>query len=182
MDDASGWDGILRELWSATVRDAVVERIEVATVGRRGWLVRVFATPEQVRGELTETVHALVLAAIRDETGADLDGLGSQAAWECYEQVWDALAERWAGGGQLPAVPLGREPGVVRALLGLPPEAAVHAGADLVAGAVQPLWLAGRLYVDTEGLRAYLALDGGRVHPSVAADITEVLRAVETPA
>ncbi len=179
MDDTSGWDGILREVWSPGVRDAVVARIEGATVGRRGWLVRVFAAPEQVRGELTETVHALVLAAIRDETGADLEALGSQAAWECYEQVWDTLAARWATGGALPAVPLGREPGVVRAVLELPPEAAVCAGADLVGGAVQPLWLAGRLYVDTEGLRAYLALDGGRVPAVVAADIAEVLTAVE---
>ncbi len=179
MDDASGWDGILRELWSDGVRDAAVARIEAATVGRRGWLVRVFTAPEQVRGELTETVHALVLAAIHDETGADLDHLGSQAAWECYEQVWDTLAERWAGGGDVPTVPLGREPGVVRALSGLPPEAAVCAGADLVAGAVQPLWLAGRLHVDTEGLRAYLRLDGGRVPAAVAADIRELLAAVE---
>ncbi len=179
MDDASGWDAVLRELWSEEVRDAAVTRIETATVGRRGWLVRVFAAPEQVRGELTETVHALVLAAIRDETGADLEALGSQAAWECYEQVWDTLAARWASGGDVPVVPLGREPGVVRCLLGLPPEAAVCAGADLVAGAVQPLWLAGRLYVDTAGLRAYLRLDAGRVPTAVAADIEEVLRAVE---
>ncbi len=178
MDDTSGWDGVLRELWSAEVRDAVVARIEGATVGRRGWLVRVFATPEQVRGALTETVHAVVLAAIRDETGADLDELGSQAAWECYEQVWDELAGRWHDGGELPAVPLGREPEVVRALAGLPPEAAVYAGADLVAGAVQPLWLAGRLHVDVDGLRAYLALDGGRVPAEVGADIATVLAAV----
>lgn len=179
MDDASGWDRLLRELWTTQVRAAVVARIEAATVGRRGWLVRVFSAPEQVRGELTETIHALVLAAIRDETGADLDELGSQAAWECYEQVWDALAERWSAGGGLPTVPLGEEPAAVRRLLGLPPEAAVHAGADLVDDAVQPLWLAGRLHLDVEGLRAFLELDAGRVPRAVAADIAALLRLVD---
>ena len=164
MDDDSGWNDVLLGLWSTAVRDAVVTRIEAATVGRRGWLVRVFAAPERARSGLTETVHALVLAAIRDETGADLDALGSQAAWECYEQVWDALGARWSGGGGTVAVPLGREPEVVRALAALPVEAAVCAGADLdPSGGVDPLWLGGRLRVDDEGLRAYLAGGMGAV-------------------
>jgi hypothetical protein len=131
VDDESGWNDLLLELWTEEVRDAVVRRIEDAMVGRRGWLVRVFAAPEQVRAELTETVHAVVLAAIRDETGADLDVLGSQAAWECYEQVWEELAGRWADGGRTEPVPLGAEPAVVRSLAVLPPEAAVCAGVDL---------------------------------------------------
>lgn len=179
MDDASGWDGILRGMWGDEVRAAVVARIEVATVGRRGWLVRVFATPEQVRGELTETVHALVLAAIRDETGADLDALGSQAAWECYEEVWAALAARWRGGGDTVAVTLGQEPEVVRVLTVLPVEAAVCAGADLDgAGGVDPLWLAGRLRVDVEGLRAYLAGEAGTVPDEARAAVRRILAVV----
>ena len=59
MDDGSGWNDILLELWSDAVCDAVVARIQRETVGRRGWLVRVFCDPESVRGEFTETAHAL---------------------------------------------------------------------------------------------------------------------------
>jgi len=180
VDDESGWNDLLLELWTDEVRDAVVRRIEEATVGRRGWLVRVFAAPDGVRAELTETVHAVVLAAIRDETGADLDVLGSQAAWECYEQVWDELADRWADGGWTEPVPLGAEPEVVRALAGLPAEAAVCAGVDLDAeGHVDPLWLAGRLRIDADGLRAYLRLDGGRAPVAVHRAIDAILGVLE---
>ncbi len=77
MDDESGWTQILLEVWSPEVRDAVVEHIERSSVGRHGWLVRVFADLDGGSGPLTEIVHAVVLAAIRDETGADLDGLGN---------------------------------------------------------------------------------------------------------
>ncbi|MFP4149421.1 MAG: hypothetical protein ACLFV0_08020 [Nitriliruptoraceae bacterium] len=177
MDDTTGWDEILRRTWSQRVRDLVVARIEEATIARRGWLVRVLTQPESVRPALTETVHAVVLAAIRDETGADLDELGSQAAWECYEEVWDELAARWADGGPLPAVPLGREVVVVRALRRLPIEAAVAAGADVTDAGLEPLWIRGRLRLDVEGLRAYVALDGGRVPAAVAADIEVLLDA-----
>ena len=180
MDDDSGWNDLLLELWSDDVRDAVVERIEAALVGRRGWLVRVFAAPEAVRAELTETVHAVVLAAIRDETGADLDGLGSQAAWECYEQVWDELAGRWSDGGRTEVVGLGREPEVVRHLAVLPGEAAVCAGADLLGeGTADPLWVAGRLRIDAAGLRAYLRLDGGQAPTAVHDAIRAILAAAE---
>jgi len=180
VDDESGWNDLLLELWTDEVRDAVVRRIEDAMVGRRGWLVRVFAAPERVRAELTETVHAVVLAAIRDETGADLDILGSQAAWECYEQVWEELAGRWADGGRTVPVPLGAEPEVVRSLVGLPAEAAVCAGVDLDAdGRTDPLWVAGRLRIDADGLRAYLQLDGGRAPVAVHRAIHAILGVLE---
>jgi hypothetical protein len=175
VDDESGWNQILLELWSPAVRDAVVDRIDRAAVGRHGWLVRVFADPDHVREALTEIVHAVVLAAIRDETGADLDGLGSQAAWECYEQVWTELGRRWADGGSLAVVALGAETAVVSALSRLPEEAAVAAGAEVDAHGVQPLWLHGRLRVDGRGLRAYLKLDGGRAPTDVAAAIDQIL-------
>jgi hypothetical protein len=181
MDDESGWNAVLLELWSDEVRDAVVARIERVAVGRHGWLVRVFADPEGVREQLTEIVHAIVVAAIRDETGADLDELGSQAAWECYEQVWDGLAVRWADGGGLATVAIGREPSVVRAIASLPAEAAVAAGAELGPGGADPLWLRGRLRVDTRGLRSYLDLDGGRAPAAVHAAITGILAEVPDP-
>jgi hypothetical protein len=181
VDDESGWNAILLEVWSEQVRDAVVSRIERATVGRRGWLVRVLLDPEGVRQEgWTETAHALVLAAIRDETGADLEALGSQAAWECYEQVWDALTARFAGGGPFATVPMRDEPTVSRLLTDLPVEAAAYAGADVTGERPDPLWLAGRLRVDAEGLRAYLALDGGRAPAAVHAAVTNILARCET--
>lgn len=178
MDDESGWNDILLEVWSERLRDTVIARIERMTVGRRGWLVRVFSDPDGCRADWTETVHALVLAAIRDETGADLDDLGSQAAWECYEQVWDLLAARWADGGTLAVVPLGNEPEVSRLLQQLPAEAAAHAGADVTSPQPDPLWVAGRLRVDVDGLRAYLALDGGRVPRPTHAAIATILARV----
>ena len=180
VDDESGWNDLLLELWTEEVRDDVVRRIEDAMVGRRGWLVRVFSAPDRVRAELTETVHAVVLAAIRDETGADLDVLGSQAAWECYEQVWEELAGRWVDGGRTEPVPLGAEPEVVRSLAALPAEAAVCAGVDLDAdGHTDPLWVAGRLRIDADGLRAYLQLDGGRAPAAVHREIQAILRVLE---
>lgn len=175
MDDDSGWNQVLLELWNPAVCRAVVERIETAARGRHGWLVRVFSDPDRVRGELTETVHALVIAAIRDETGANLDELGSQAAWHCYEQVWICLSTRWADGGELAVVPLTAEPSVVDALAQLPPEAAVAAGADVDVDGIQPLWLHGRLRIDVQGLRTYLALDGGQAPDPIAATIRHIL-------
>jgi hypothetical protein len=179
VDDETGWNDILLELWNDDVRDAVVVRIERATVGRRGWLVRVFADPDGCRAEFTETVHALVVAAIRDETGADLDALGSQAAWESYEQVWEALRERWCTGGSLAHVRLGAEPDVVRAIVRLPTEAAACLAADVSGPRPDPLWLAGRLRVDLEGMAAYRRLDGGRLPHAVARAFDVVTAAVE---
>jgi hypothetical protein len=179
MDDESGWNEVLLEVWSDDLREQVVARIESVAVGRHGWLVRVFSDPEGVAGGLTETVHAIVLAAIRDETGADLDELGSQAAWECYEQVWDRLAERWAEGGDLAVVPLGLEPDIVRLIHRLPLEGAVAAAADVSGELPDPLWLRGRLRVDLAGLRAYLQLDGGRAPAEVHAAVTAILDRIE---
>ncbi len=180
-DDGSGWHGVLLELWSTEVRDAVVRRLEDAAVGRHGWFVQVFSDPDQADGGLTETVHALVLAAIRDETGADLESLGSQAAWDCYEQVWDRLAERWADGGRLSRVRLGEEPAVVRALHDLPVEAAVCAGADVRGARPEPLWLRGRLCIDERGLRHYLGLDGGVTPAPARAAADHILAALDPP-
>ncbi|MEX2549465.1 MAG: hypothetical protein WD638_04500 [Nitriliruptoraceae bacterium] len=179
MDDSSGWNDVLLGLWTDHVRDTVVERIEHASVGRHGWLARVYADPDRVRPGLTETVHQLVLAALRDETGADLEALGSQAAWDCYEQVWDALAVRWRDGGHLATVPLGREPQVVRLLDQLPTEAAVAAAVDVDGSFHDPLWLAGRLRIDAAGVRAYLQLDGGPAPRGIHATLTTILEIID---
>lgn len=178
MDDDTGWTTWLLAVWSPEVRDAVVTRIEQASVGHRGWMVRALLDPERARPGWTETLHALVLAAIRDETGADLEVMGSQAAWEAYEQVWDALAERFADGGPLARVPLGREPEVTRLLASLPAQAAAHLGADVTGERPDPLWLTGRLRIDLDGLRAYRRLDAGRLPSDVAATLRSIERLV----
>lgn len=175
MDDESGWHDILLGLWTEDVRDAVVARVEWGTEGRHGWLVRVAANPEGVPGRLTETVHTVVLAAIRDETGANLDQLGSQAAWECYAQVWDRLLARWADGGTLAVAPLGQEPELVRLISSLPPAAAASAGAYVGDGLIDPLWLAGRLRIDRDGLEAFLRREDGRCPAEVRARVRAIL-------
>jgi hypothetical protein len=159
-DDGTGWNEVLVGGWTAEVRDAVVARVERASVGRRGRLVRTVADPSAVPPGQVEDLHQLVLAAIAAETGADLDALGSQAAWACYDEVWAELAARWADGGELREVPLGGEPAVVRLLQHLPAEVAIHAGAEVAGEVVDPLWVRGRLRVDVEGLWAYLATGG----------------------
>ncbi len=181
VDDDTGWNDVLLELWSPDLRDAVITRIETASRGRHGWLVRVFADPDGVAPGLTETVHRLILAAIRDETGADLEALGSQAAWECYEQVWDGLAERWEDGGSLGFAPLGTEPDLVRLVRQLPIEAAVAAAADVSGPHADPLWLAGRLRIDVIGLQAYRRIDGGQLPGPVNELVNAIMRLVPEP-
>lgn len=163
MDDESGWNELLIGGWSAGVRDAVVARVEAATAGRHGQLVRTLSDPDAARYAWTEALHEAVVAGIRDETGADLDALGSQAAWACYEQVWDRLRTRWGRGGRLARVPLGAEPAVVALLHELPSTAAEAAGADVAVHPPDPLWLHGRLLIDLDGLVRHAAAVGGDV-------------------
>lgn len=156
-DDGTGWNEVLVGGWTADVRDAVVRRVEDRTVGWRGPMLRTLVDPEGAPAAWTEALHRVVVAAIAEETGADLDELGSHAAWACYEEVWQGLVSRWDGGGDLAMVPLGQEPAVVALIGALPPLAAQSAGADIRGAVPDPLWLAGRLRVDVAGLRAILA-------------------------
>lgn len=155
-DDGTGWNEVLVGGWTSHVRDAVVRRVEQRTVGWRGPMLRALVDPEGAPGAWTEGLHRTVVAAIAEETGADLDELGSHAAWACYEEVWQRLVVRWAGGGDLAMVPLGQEPAVAALIGALPPLAAQAAGADIRGTVPDPLWLAGRLRVDVAGLRAVL--------------------------
>lgn len=155
-DDGTGWNEVLVGGWTEEVRDDVVRRVEQRTVGWRGPLIRCLADPETAPAAWTEMLHQVVIAAIAEETGADLDELGSHAAWACYEEVWQQLVEEWGDGGALATVPLGQEPAVVSLLSGLPPMAAEAAGADVSGAVPDPLWIAGRLRVDVDGLRLLL--------------------------
>ncbi len=156
-DDGTGWNEVLLTTWSDEVRSTVVERVEHLTTGWRGPLVRTLRDTDAVPSAWIEALHATVVAAIAEVTGADLDELGSHAAWNCYEEVWQALTRRWADGGTLAVVPLGREPAVTTLLTTLPPEAAAAAGADTSAASPDPLWSAGRLRIDVEGLQLLLS-------------------------
>ncbi len=157
VDDDTGWDEVLTGVWGPRVRDAVVARVEEATVGARCLLVHTLTEPADPRAGWVEQLHGLVVEAIRAETGADLDGLGSQAAWATYEEVWDALAARWHDGGSLAAVPLRGEVVAVGCMRALSATVAQAAGMDVGVDPPQPLWLDGRLRVDTEGLGRVLA-------------------------
>jgi hypothetical protein len=163
VDDDTGWNDLLVGVWSPRVRDAAVEHVERATVGARCLLLHTLRDPDRARPGWVEQLHGLVLEAIRHETGADLDELGSQAAWAAYEQVWDALAERWTDPSCLAAVPLRREPHALSLLRRLSPTGAQAAGMDVGSEPPQPCWMGGRLHVDLEGLAAY------RATPEVAA-------------
>jgi hypothetical protein len=166
VDDDTGWNDVLTGVWSPRVRDAVVARIEAATVGARCLLVCTLRDEDTPREGWVEQLHQLVVEAIRAETGADLDELGSQAAWASYEEVWDALAARWRSGGELATVPLRREVAAVACLQQLHGMAAQAAGMDVGVDPPEPLWLAGRLRVDADGLLAVVAdgrLDGAEL-------------------
>jgi hypothetical protein len=156
-DDGTGWNDVLVGGWTEEVRDAAVARVGELTAGWRGPLVRTLADEDGVDERWTETLHRVVVLAIADVTGADLDELGSQAAWACYEDVWSELVDTWAGGGDLATVPIGQEPAVTTLLGGLPAAVAAAAGADVRGAASDPLWVAGRLRVDVDALEELLA-------------------------
>lgn len=165
FDDDDGWTEILVSGWGALVRAAVVDRVERALVGRRGILWR--AVNEEVasggHAACVEEVHDHIVAGIRVETGADIDALGSQAAWACYDEVWGQLQRRWADGGTtLPVDPAVADE-VTALVRSLCPAAAQHAGADIGVMPFRLLRVGDRLHVDVDGLFAYLARDVGEV-------------------
>jgi hypothetical protein len=157
MDDDTGWNDVLVGVWTPRVRDAAVDHVERATVGARCLLTHTLGDPDQARPGWIEQLHGLVLEAIRHETGADLDELGSQAAWAAYEQVWDALSQRWTAPSCFAAVPLRREPHALSLLRRLSATGAQAAGMDVGSDPPEPFWMEGRLHVDVEGLTAYRA-------------------------
>lgn len=159
-DDDTGWTDILLEHWGEDVRNKVVKEIERQSVGLRGVLVRALRDDpaDSNHASSVEQLHAAVVAGIQHETGADLDHLGSQAAWACYEEVWVELAARWADGGDLAPVSPARAPRVLQLLRGLTTTGAQWAGADIGHHPVEPLRVGDIIRIDLDGLFAYLAM------------------------
>ncbi len=167
MDDHTEWTRILVEGWGPLVMAAVVDRVERGMVGRRGVLVRALVEerrPSPGHAACVEEVHERILEAIRVETGADLDALGSQAAWATYDQVWGHLQQHWhrptAGLCRVPPEVADEVAVLVRSLS---PAGATHAGADVGADPYVLLHHGGGPCIDVEGLFAHLARDDGEV-------------------
>lgn len=158
-DDDTGWTDVLLDGWGPLVRDAVVARVERHYVGSRAELVRVMRAPDHARYTWTEHLHRVVLTAIQIETGADLEELGSQAAWACYEDVWERLRARWHEGGAMRAVDPSDDDDVLLLLGLLPMAGAAAAGCDVGVSPFEPLVLEGRILLDAEGLLKWVATD-----------------------
>lgn len=175
FDDDSGWTEVLVDGWGPLVRAAVVDRVERAMVGRRGVLVRALLEESASAGHAAcvEEVHERIVRAVREETGADLDELGSQAAWACYDEVWGQLQRRWATGGCTVVVARHVEARVVALVQAMSPTAAQHAGADVGTIPCTPMRVRGRVRVDVDGLFAHLAT--GDVVPADRSRIDQVV-------
>lgn len=159
MDDDSGWNAILVEGWGESVRSAVCDRVGAGFRHARGVLAIAATDPDAAPPDAVERVHAAIVAAIAAETGADLDELGSQAAWATYDDVWAELGRQWAGGPGLEPVGPAAAVEVVRLLAGLPQAAIEHAGALLDDGAVRLLRTRDGARLDVDGLFRWLATE-----------------------
>ena len=160
MDDESGWHEILIDGWGPLVRSAVVERAVDAFAFRRGVLAETVANPDDAEAQWVEDVHTAIVEGIRTETGANIEELGSQAAWAPYTEVWQGLADRMLLDDDLVPVPEYRVGQVLALLQEMPDEAVVHAGGvPWPDGPVQAAVVDGRARVHLDGLFKWLATD-----------------------
>lgn len=159
MDDESGWNAILVEGWGTLVRAAVCDRVEEALRTARGVLAIAVATPDDAPATAVERVHDEIIAAIGAETGANLDELGSQAAWATYDDVWAELGRRWADGGAMEVVPATVLAEALALLAGLPAAAVEHAGAATDGHRIVLLRTEAGSHLDIEGVFRWLATD-----------------------
>lgn len=178
MDDESGWEAILVQGWGPLVRAAVADRVVEAFAHRPGVLVVAAIDPDEAEAEWVEAVHVAVAGAIAAETGADIEALGSQAAWATYDDVWGELARRSAADPALVVVPDHRVGQVHALLTDLPPAAALHAGAVPWPDGPHPLVLDGRTRVHLDGLFRWLATepDGAEGARALARALVAVVR------
>ncbi len=176
MDDDATWALILTEEWGELSLDAVVTRAENAMRGDRARLVRTVLDPDHAPPAWVEAVHDIVLMAIHVETGANLEELGSQAAWAVYEQAWDGLKARWSDGGRLLPLAPSTTTAATAIMARLPVEVARAAGADTSTIPATPLALHGVLLLDAEGLFAWIATGADAGFPAaVREDVDRLL-------
>lgn len=179
MDDESGWNMILVEGWGPLVRAAVVDRVVRSFAGRRGLLVATVLDPDDADAEWVEDVHTAVVAAIAAETGADIEELGSQAAWATYDEVWAALAETARDDRALVPIPEHRLGQALALLAELPADAADHAGGVRVGDQpALPVLIEGRARVHIDGVFRWLATerDAAESHRALARALIAVVR------
>ncbi|MEE8602983.1 hypothetical protein [Euzebya tangerina] len=160
MDDSSGWHEILVDGWGELVREAVIDRVRADFAFRVGILAAAVVTPDDAEAEWVEAVHRSVVDGIRIETGADIEELGSQAAWAPYEEVWQFIEARLGADASFESVPEYRVGQVLALLAELPPRAVLHAGGiPWPEEAPAALVLDGRTRVHVDGLFRWLATE-----------------------
>jgi hypothetical protein len=159
VDDESGWHQVLVEGWGDLVRAAVCDRLDDAFATCRGVLALAVTDPDGAPADAVERVHDGVVVAIAAETGANLDELGSQAAWATYDDTWAELGRRWADGGPMESVAHTDEDGLARLLAGLPRTAIEHAGAVVDVDTVRLVQTDDGPVLDVDGLFRWLAMD-----------------------
>lgn len=160
LDEENDWSLILTDGWGPLVLDAVVRRVEADLLGERARLVRAVIDPDHASADDIEHVHERILAAIEVETGADLEQLGSQSSWACYEQTWAHLAQRWSDGGRLVTISPEHTATVHAIMARLPVAIARAAGADVSGIPAVPAMIDGVLHLDAEGLFHWIATSG----------------------
>lgn len=179
VDDETGWNEILVEGWGPLVRAAVCHRVVDVFRTRLGLLAATAATPDDAPADWVEDVHVAVVQGIRTETGADIEELGSQAAWATYDEVWQVLPRAVAAVEDLVPVPEARV-GQVQALVAeLPLDAALLAGAvPWPDGPTLPVVVDGRPRVNLEGLFRWLATEqrAAESHRALARALVAVVR------
>lgn len=179
MDDETGWDEVLVQGWGPAVRSAVADAVERMFATRRGLLATTVLDPEDASADWVEAVHEAVVAGIRIETGADIEELGSQAAWATYDEVWVDLARRAKADAALVTVPEPRVGQVLALLAELPLDAVHHAGGVLWPdGPAAPVVVDGSPRIHVDGVFRWLATDDGAAesHRALARALVAVVR------
>ncbi len=179
VDDESGWHEILVDGWGPLVREAVCDEVERTFRSSRGVLAATVTAPDDAPAHLVERVHGAVLAAIALETGADLDALGSQAAWATYDDVWAELGRRAEELEHFEPVHGASADTLRRVLAAVPPSVVEAAGAyHRDDGSIAFCVRDDHVVLDVEGVHRWLATEDAADHATRqrARDLVELAR------
>lgn len=147
---------LLADTWTPQLAARIADRVVEKSAGRRGYLVRGARRHAAGQLEYGDVLFEDVLRALAEETGVDLEQARHAGSYETMEDVLDVLEQRWADGGDIPAVPVEAEQEATRLLASLSMKAAEAAGCEVDSQPWEPLRAGGRLLVDLEGLGCYL--------------------------